>query len=119
MRESMLRISGLGLLIAAVTFLAACGDDPGKEICGDGVLDPGERCDDGNKVNGDGCSAICEVETTAAEDCAAVGDEDGDGNADCADSDCAAEPACAATPEDCAAAGDEDGDGNADCADSD
>ena len=119
MRESMLRISGLGLLIAAVTFLAACGDDPGKEICGDGVLDPGERCDDGNKVNGDGCSAICEVETTAAEDCAAVGDEDGDGNADCADSDCAAEPACAATPEDCAAPGDEDGDGNADCADSD
>ena len=48
-----------------------------------------------------------------------AGDEDGDGNADCADSDCAAAPACAATPEDCATPGDEDGDDDADCADSD
>ena len=31
-------------------------------ICGDGVLDPGEQCDDGNLLDGDGCSAICEVE---------------------------------------------------------
>ena len=118
MRESMLRVSGLGLLIAAVTILTACGDDPVKESCGDGTLSANERCDDGNTDNGDGCSSSCEVET-APEDCAATGDEDGDGNADCADSDCAAEPACAATPEDCAATGDEDGDGSADCADSD
>ena len=119
MRESMLRVSGLGLLIAAVIFLAACGDDPAKESCGDGTLSANERCDDGNTDNGDGCSSSCDVETAAAEDCAATGDEDGDGSADCADSDCAATPACAATPEDCAAAGDEDGDGNADCTDSD
>ena len=118
MRESMLRVSGLGLLIAAVIFLAACGDDPQEERCGDGALASDERCDDGNTDNGDGCSSSCEVET-APEDCAATGDEDGDGSADCADSDCAAAPACAATPEDCAATGDEDGDGNADCADSD
>jgi cysteine-rich repeat protein len=119
MRESMLRLSGLGLLIAAVTILSACGDDPAKESCGDGTLSANERCDDGNKVNGDGCSSSCDVETAASEDCAATGDEDSDGNADCADSDCAAEPACTATPEDCASVGDEDGDGNADCADSD
>ncbi|NQW62933.1 MAG: DUF4215 domain-containing protein, partial [Deltaproteobacteria bacterium] len=119
MRESMLRVSGLGLLIAAVTILSACGDDPAKESCGDGTLSAIERCDDGNTVDGDGCSSICEVEAAPPEDCAATGDEDGDGNADCADSDCAAAPACAATPEDCAATGDEDGDGNADCADSD
>ena len=25
--------------------------------CGNGVLDPGEQCDDGNKMAGDGCSA--------------------------------------------------------------
>ena len=27
--------------------------------CGDGNLDPGETCDDGNTVDGDGCSALC------------------------------------------------------------
>lgn len=31
-------------------------------ICGDGLLDPNEICDDGNTQNGDGCSFICQVE---------------------------------------------------------
>jgi cysteine-rich repeat protein len=31
-------------------------------ICGDGILDPGEECDDGNNEDGDGCSADCELE---------------------------------------------------------
>jgi cysteine-rich repeat protein len=31
-------------------------------FCGDGVLDTGEQCDDGNNVDGDGCSATCEEE---------------------------------------------------------
>jgi len=30
--------------------------------CGDGVLNPGEQCDDGNNINGDGCSADCRLE---------------------------------------------------------
>jgi len=30
--------------------------------CGDGILDPGEDCDDGNNVNGDCCSASCTAE---------------------------------------------------------
>ncbi len=30
--------------------------------CGDGTLDPGEACDDGNVVAGDGCSATCQDE---------------------------------------------------------
>lgn len=29
--------------------------------CGNGVLDPGELCDDGNSRSGDGCSASCRV----------------------------------------------------------
>ena len=33
----------------------SCGDT----ICGNGVLDPGEDCDDGNTMDGDGCSAVC------------------------------------------------------------
>jgi cysteine-rich repeat protein len=30
--------------------------------CGNGVVDPGEQCDDGNTVSGDGCSQTCRVE---------------------------------------------------------
>ena len=32
------------------------------ENCGDGVLDQGETCDDGNGAAGDGCSPACRVE---------------------------------------------------------
>ena len=28
-------------------------------LCGNGVVDPGEVCDDGNIINGDGCSSDC------------------------------------------------------------
>src|SRR5439155_762733 len=28
-------------------------------LCGNGVVDPGEECDDGNTVSGDCCSAVC------------------------------------------------------------
>jgi len=31
--------------------------------CGDGTLDVGEECDDGNDADGDGCSSGCEIET--------------------------------------------------------
>lgn len=42
------------------------GPDAGtvSESCGDGTLDPGEACDDGNTIDLDGCSATCEVETS-------------------------------------------------------
>ncbi len=30
--------------------------------CGNGVLDPGEQCDDGNVSDGDGCSSACTIE---------------------------------------------------------
>jgi len=36
--------------------------DPGS--CGDGVIDPGEVCDDGNVTDGDGCSADCHSDET-------------------------------------------------------
>ncbi len=39
--------------------------------CGDGVLDLGEQCDDGNIVSGDGCSATCTLEGgQAIQECA-------------------------------------------------
>lgn len=40
---------------------SASGTDegPSLEHCGDGVLDPGEECDDGNDVGADGCNVDC------------------------------------------------------------
>jgi cysteine-rich repeat protein len=56
--------------LAALAFAAGCsfGDNnaarsTGHHACGDGIVDPGEGCDDGNTVSGDGCSATCTVET--------------------------------------------------------
>jgi len=44
-----------------------------EPVCGDGIVDPGEGCDDGNLVDGDCCSASCQVEA-AGSACAADGD---------------------------------------------
>jgi len=35
---------------------------PVEPICGDGIKTANEQCDDGNNVNGDGCSATCRLE---------------------------------------------------------
>ncbi|MFQ5478157.1 MAG: hypothetical protein ACE5E4_06030 [Candidatus Binatia bacterium] len=35
------------------------------DVCGNGVLDPGEECDDGNQVDGDCCSSACAIEVAA------------------------------------------------------
>ena len=37
-------------------------EDPDCAVCGDRVVDPGEECDDGNVVAGDGCGPTCQVE---------------------------------------------------------
>ena len=60
--------------------------------CGNGVLDSGEECDDGNVLNGDGCSATCVregcgngiVDVAIGEVCDDGNTVDGDGcSADC------------------------------------
>src|SRR5262249_44629523 len=32
------------------------------DLCGEGVVDPPETCDDGNLIPGDGCSPLCQLE---------------------------------------------------------
>jgi cysteine-rich repeat protein len=68
--------------------------------CGDGVVDPGEQCDDGNAVAGDGCEADCTPTppggcpdcATSEVDCGNCIDDDGNGLTDAADSACQATP---------------------------
>ena len=35
---------------------------PPAPVCGNGVVEAGEQCDDGNTMNGDGCSSTCQDE---------------------------------------------------------
>ena len=42
----------------ANTYIDVC-----SQGCGDGVVAISEQCDDGSNANGDGCSALCQVET--------------------------------------------------------
>lgn len=37
--------------------------------CGNGTVDTGEECDDGNTTNGDGCDALCQFEPPVNDDC--------------------------------------------------
>jgi large repetitive protein len=41
------------------------GPDAQLTVCGDGHLDAGEACDDGNSINGDGCESNCTVTPSA------------------------------------------------------
>jgi cysteine-rich repeat protein len=50
-------VGGLGLCESGVCL-------PYTPQCGNGIVDPGEACDDGNHVDGDGCSADCTSDET-------------------------------------------------------
>jgi cysteine-rich repeat protein len=56
---------------------SCCGDEPNVKRCGDGTMDEdlGETCDDGNIIDGDGCSSTCQLEANPDPFC-------GDGNVD-------------------------------------
>ncbi len=57
-------------------------DDPAcrASFCGDGILDPGEACDDGNNIDGDGCSAMCTIESFCGDGILDPGEQCDDGN---------------------------------------
>ncbi len=59
------------------------------------------------------------VNVPDVEDCENGLDDDGDGQVDCADADCASHPACVVPDEICDNGIDDDGDGQVDCADGD
>lgn len=79
----------LGFCLFALSSLAVVGCEDELEptdtadasvstpVCGDGTADTGEECDDGNNVDGDGCSSECAVEPEPEPDPVC-----GDGNVD-------------------------------------
>jgi cysteine-rich repeat protein len=53
------------VLLAGCFEINPTGDDdqePPPSVCGNGVVEHGEQCDDGNLVDGDGCNAHCQTE---------------------------------------------------------
>ena len=62
---------------------AAVVDDGSCDAyCGDGTIDPGETCDDGNNIDGDGCSANCQSDESCGNGIQDPGEACDDGNSD-------------------------------------
>lgn len=85
-------VSALVVFFVAAA-LAACASILGiedlPETCGDSVRSPGEACDDGNTVSGDGCSATCTSNETCGNSVRDPGEVcDEGGNSPECDSDC-------------------------------
>ena len=82
---------GFGDVGARLDLAPADGVKPGNDVgpvlraCGNGVIERGEECDDGNTVDGDGCDSNCTFTAcgngvkTAGEDCDDGNTVDGDG----------------------------------------
>jgi cysteine-rich repeat protein len=51
-----LAVLALAAAATAIVLYACAGQEAS---CGNGVLDPGEECDDGNRNNEDGCTVLC------------------------------------------------------------
>lgn len=78
-------------------YILARGEDLSPVLCGNGVLDTDEECDDGNTVNGDGCTAQCKMEPFCGDGILNTGEECDDGNAvngDGCTTQCRIEPLC-------------------------
>ncbi|MBM3228534.1 DUF4215 domain-containing protein [Candidatus Pacearchaeota archaeon] len=60
---SLILFSIILIIIIPSINLSACTDP----VCGNGLLETGEECDDGNLINGDGCSAQCKIEENETE----------------------------------------------------
>jgi len=58
----MSRLSVVALALAWFLHSVACSQPVGgPSLCGNGVIDPGEECDDANPVEMDGCSCQCGI----------------------------------------------------------
>src|SRR2546425_3142763 len=60
------RVEGPGLPAGGVETNLWSVQGKKVSVCGNGFLDPGEQCDDGNTLDGDCCSSTCQFEPAGA-----------------------------------------------------
>src|SRR5688572_27616675 len=86
MSSSRLAPFGLSAVVFFAAALPACSCDSEPDEadgdCGNGVVEDGEQCDDGNRNDGDGCGASCSLEAGGAcgDGVSGPGEECDDGN---------------------------------------
>jgi len=49
---------------------------PAPAICGNGIVEEGESCDDGNLIDGDGCSSVCAIDECSPGETRECGESD-------------------------------------------
>ena len=82
------------LSASEIAGIYAAGPTGKCNVCGNGIVQLGEQCDDGNMINGDGCDNNCTF-TGCGNMIVTAGEECDDGNlvsGDCCSSTCQAEP---------------------------
>lgn len=71
------------LFLSVALGVTACGQNNPNETpeCGNGTIEDGEQCDDGDALSGDGCSSDCELEEDECGDGSlSAGEQCDDGN---------------------------------------
>jgi cysteine-rich repeat protein len=73
----MIRVRPL-FVVAFASFVAGsgCSDSLANSVCGNGEIESGEFCDDGNTSDGDGCAHDCLIERDVGGADASAGDPD-------------------------------------------
>lgn len=56
-----------GTFLDAVSVKCVPPEQEPEPICGNGIVEIGEECDDGNTDDGDGCSCLCQIEEEEEE----------------------------------------------------
>jgi cysteine-rich repeat protein len=78
-RFLMLSVAVIGVLISAGR-VRAVGATLVGPVCGNGIFETGEQCDDGNLFDGDGCDSNCTL-TVCGNGIVTTGEQCDDGNA--------------------------------------
>jgi len=71
--------TGSGVAVVPTGDTAQVTVNPAPPLCGNGSLDPGEQCDDGNVIDGDGCDSNCTL-TGCGNGIVTLGEQCDDGN---------------------------------------
>jgi cysteine-rich repeat protein len=65
---------------AGETVVSGTIEGPSCAVCGDGVVEAPEECDDGNLIDGDGCSSTCQIEGVCGDGVVDPGEQCDDDN---------------------------------------